>query len=142
MTGGAGEGPDLGTGHGLSARQVREIARTLAPWADRIDAVILFGSRAQGTWHPGSDVDLGLRGRLEPRDMARIRGAFEASSLPLFVDVVDLDAASSAALLEHVARVGKPLLDGPHLVALACGRAPGPDVPTDGAPGGSGQARP
>lgn len=96
--------------HGLTPRQVREIARVLAPWADRIDAVFLFGSRATGRHRPGSDVDLALHGRLGPEDLARIRMAFEDSDLPYLVDVVAVGDDTPPALRRHVDAVGQLLL--------------------------------
>lgn len=103
--------------HGPTPRQVREIARVLAPWADRIEAVILFGSRAAGRHRPGSDVDLALRGRLGPEDLGRIRMAFEDSDLPYPVDVVALDDGTPPALRGHVEAAGRPLLSAANLRA-------------------------
>jgi predicted nucleotidyltransferase len=53
--------------------------------------VFLFGSRVNGQARKFSDVDIGIEGseRVPFTVMMQIRDAFEESSLPYFVDVVD-----------------------------------------------------
>jgi len=53
--------------------------------------VFLFGSRASGQARQFSDVDIGIEGseKVPTMIMFQIRDAFEESSLPYFVDVVD-----------------------------------------------------
>jgi len=54
--------------------------------------VYVFGSRADGTAGPASDLDLGVLplGPIPFDALARLRDAFEESTIPWEVDVVDL----------------------------------------------------
>lgn len=59
--------------------------------------VSVFGSRVQGKARPYSDLDLAIEVEPAPdwRTWARLREAFEASDLPICVDVVDWHRASA-----------------------------------------------
>lgn len=67
--------------------QVREIVKFHLPEGE----VFAFGSRVSGRAKKFSDLDLMIkaRGILPWRTMAELREAFEASDLPITVDVVD-----------------------------------------------------
>ena len=72
---------------------IRDLAsRTLGPGPVN---VYLFGSRAVGTARPASDIDVAVEssGRLATGALPRFREALEESSIPVRVDVVDLDEA-------------------------------------------------
>src|SRR5262249_18701932 len=58
--------------------------------------VYLFGSRARGDQRACSDVDIAIDPHVPLPEgwFADLRGALEESSVPLFVDVVDLRAVS------------------------------------------------
>ena len=96
--------------HGLSPRQLATVCNVLAPWADRITAVDLFGSRATGAWRPNSDLDLLLHGTLDDRAIDRLWTLFHESNLPFAVDVTSYDLTTHKPLREHMDRVRKPLL--------------------------------
>lgn len=68
--------------------------------------VYLFGSRARGTHAPASDVDIAIS---SPEDLNRklgdLREALEFSTIPFFVDVVDLNHTETA-FLEQVKNEG------------------------------------
>lgn len=67
----------------------------LAEHAPECDALV-FGSRIKGTAKPYSDLDLALRcdTRLSTTQLGTLREAFEASTLPVRVDFVDLQTVS------------------------------------------------
>ena len=71
--------------------------------------VYLFGSRARGTSRPASDIDIALLPTGDvPNDLvARLRDAFEESTIPYVVDVVDLSRADES-LRHRVMREGLP----------------------------------
>lgn len=58
--------------------------------------VILFGSRARGDYHLGSDVDIGLipLGQLKSARISLLKEKIENSCIPYKVDLVDLKEAS------------------------------------------------
>jgi hypothetical protein len=57
--------PDTRPAHGLTAAQLAALRSALAPHADRIERVDLFGSRATGRARPNSAVDLVIRGDID-----------------------------------------------------------------------------
>ncbi len=95
--------------HGLSARQLATIRSILAPWASRITAVEVFGSRATGAYRANSDLDLLLHGDLDHRAIDRLWTLFHESNLPFAVDVHSYDLTSHEPLREHMDRVRRPL---------------------------------
>ncbi len=73
----------------------------------KIEAVILFGSRAKGNFKPGSDIDLALQGKgLTLSDFTPIQLAYEELYLPWKLDLVLYDSISHPDLVEHIQRVG------------------------------------
>ncbi|MFZ2897430.1 MAG: nucleotidyltransferase domain-containing protein [Saprospiraceae bacterium] len=92
--------------HGLSERDMRTITGILRKYPD-VRQVCLFGSRAKGTFHAGSDIDLAIMntGVLEST-IRRLQSDFEESSLPWFVDIVDFTSLTHEELKDHIRRVG------------------------------------
>ena len=58
--------------------------------------LILFGSRVSGSYHPYSDLDIGIIGdhQVPLRVMAQINDEFVTSNIPFRVDLVDLQQTS------------------------------------------------
>lgn len=54
--------------------------------------VYLYGSRARGTHNPGSDIDIAIdnQHKISWSILGDIKEEIEESTIPLFVDVVDL----------------------------------------------------
>jgi uncharacterized protein len=81
---------------------------TLAMLKDSDASVVLFGSRARGMHHPGSDVDIGIipRKPIDKKILSLLRLTFEESSIPYKIDIVDLSETSpefrSVALKDSV----------------------------------------
>ena len=76
-----------------------------------IKQAILYGSRAKGKYHNGSDIDLSLKTgeSFTFTDLLHISGDFDDSDLPYFVDVSIYDKLSNPELKAHINRVGKVL---------------------------------
>jgi type I restriction enzyme, S subunit len=87
--------------YGLSEKQLKDIETILAAWPD-IDSVWLFGSRALGSYKEASDIDLAIKGHLEPKTLIRLKDAFEESDLPFFVDLVAYADITEPALKKHI----------------------------------------
>lgn len=71
----------------LTAQQYDVLRRTLAPFAHLIERIDVYGSRARGTHHPGSDINLIVAGPLQLEDLLKIAVALEESELSIFADV-------------------------------------------------------
>lgn len=73
----------------------------------KVEKVILYGSRAKGTYRPFSDVDITLVGdTLTHDDLTRIDLAIDDMLLPYQFDISVLNSIKNQDLLDHIARRG------------------------------------
>lgn len=92
---------------GLSALQRADIEKIFQQ-CPQVQQAILFGSRAKGTQHTRSDIDIALTGAaLDRHQLATLRLLFDESAIPFQVDLQLLNEIKSPALLEHIQRVGQ-----------------------------------
>jgi predicted nucleotidyltransferase len=95
---------------GLSPDMIAKI-RTYFAGEARVTRIVLFGSRAKGTWRIGSDIDLCAYGSdIQISDAARWKDDLEESLFPWSVDMVAFSLINNPALREHIERVGVSLL--------------------------------
>ncbi|WP_374944634.1 nucleotidyltransferase domain-containing protein [Sphingomonas sp.] len=103
----------------LSERD-REIVRgVLLPFADRIERVAVFGSRANGKARPASDIDIALWGDVDDALRARLWSLFDRSSLAVSVDVVVYSPTLSVFMRHHIDVASRLLFSGADLRASA-----------------------
>jgi predicted nucleotidyltransferase len=78
-----------------------------------VQKVILYGSRAMGTYRPGSDIDITLIADegFSFDDLVRLEGDLADSNLPYFVDVSIFHRLTGQNFIEHIRRVGKVLYE-------------------------------
>lgn len=88
--------------HGLSDFQLGIILNVLHPYADKIQSVGLFGSRATGKFRPNSDIDMVLYGTLTEPEINRIWTEFEDSYLPMSVDVYAYGLIDNPVFKSHI----------------------------------------
>jgi predicted nucleotidyltransferase len=92
---------------GLSHRDMNEIFRILQTCPE-ITRVHIFGSRAKGTFHNGSDIDLAIMNDgIDLGSVQMLSALFRESSLPYAVDLVDYAQLKHSEFREHIERVGK-----------------------------------
>jgi len=97
--------------HGLSDATVRKIQAVLAGYP-QVEKAVLYGSRAKGTFKPGSDIDLTLCGaELSLSLLARIDTAMDDLLLPYEMDLSLMSSLTHPALLDHIRRVGVVLYE-------------------------------
>jgi predicted nucleotidyltransferase len=84
-----------------------DLVRSVLRRHPEVQSATLFGSRAKGTHHSRSDVDLALSGNLEALAAAAIAAELEELPLPYRFDVQALAAITHTPLLAHIERVGK-----------------------------------
>ena len=100
---------------GLSSKELDVIFSVFKKFPG-IQEAILFGSRAMGTFKPGSDVDIALKGRLTLQDVARVKALLEEESpLPYLFDVVDYRTIETPAFKEHIDNHGKSIYSKPKI---------------------------
>lgn len=88
--------------HCLTEQQLSVIKNIIAPYADKIDKVGLFGSRATGNFRENSDIDIALYGELDDLDVRRIWTLFDESNLAIKVDINAYNLIAYPPLKEHI----------------------------------------
>ena len=73
----------------------------------QIEKAILYGSRAMGTYKPGSNVDISLIGKALTQELLwKISEALDDSLLPYVFDLSLFETLDNPELKEHISRVG------------------------------------
>ena len=73
-----------------------------------VERIVVFGSRAKGTHHNGSDIDLAVQGQLSPENWQRLLIHIDDLELIYRVDLVNLSNPTlDVALKDHIERVGR-----------------------------------
>ena len=74
---------------------------------NNIFEIILFGSRAKGTFTNGSDIDIALKGnKLSLKDILDATCEVEKLLIPYKLDLVLYDRVNEPDLVDHIDRVG------------------------------------
>ena len=103
---------------GLTQETVAKICAVFARHAE-IEKVLLYGSRAKGGHHPGSDIDLAIIGHnLEHALLGRIDDELDDLLLPYRFDLSIFSKISHPDLLEHIRRVGVTFYEQKHADVL------------------------
>lgn len=74
-----------------------------------IEKVVLFGSRAMGSYRKGSDIDICLEGNLNAGMIPKLLNAYEDLYLPWKLDLILRNQTDNQELIDHIQRVGKIL---------------------------------
>lgn len=101
----------------LTQMQYDVLLRTFAPFADRVERVDVYGSRARGTHRTGSDIDLIVAGDAELEDVLRMAVALEESDLSIFADIQRYSDTLTPSFAREVARDAKTLFTRAELLA-------------------------
>jgi predicted nucleotidyltransferase len=98
---------------GLSERVVERVTDVFKRHSD-IEKVIIYGSRAKGTFRTGSDIDLTLLGEpLAPSLLSVVASELDALNTPYLFDLSIFSELTSQDLIEHVERVGQVFYQRP-----------------------------
>lgn len=97
---------------GLSEKTMATIRAIYAQFP-QIKRVILYGSRAKGTFRTGSDIDMTIVAtpEFDFSLLAKINTLFYNSSLPYLVDISDFSKLTDPDLLAHIKRCGKVIYE-------------------------------
>ncbi len=91
---------------GLSEQVLEKIITLFGKETD-VEEVILFGSRAKGTFKEGSDIDLALKGANTDLQLLRkIELEIDDLMLPYVVDLVIYNKIKEPQLTDHINRTG------------------------------------
>ena len=90
---------------GLALPEI-ELMREVFRRVSALRQVVLYGSRAKGTYRPESDIDLALVGIEDEVQAEAVAEQLEELPLPYRFDVKARSAIRYPPLEEHIARVG------------------------------------
>ena len=91
---------------GLKTGDLKVIVQVLRQMAT-INQALIFGSRAKGNYHDGSDIDIALKGEIDFKTLAELSFILnEETLLPYKIDVVNYQQLLNSQLREHIDRVG------------------------------------
>ena len=92
---------------GLSESEIRSIQSIFRKYAE-IEKVVLYGSRALGTFKPASDIDLTMMtAKNDLSFLFKIENEIDELMLPYKVDLSIHSMLDNENLKEHIRRVGK-----------------------------------
>jgi uncharacterized protein len=92
---------------GLKERTINQINQVFKLYPD-IDKVVLYGSRAKGTYRNGSDIDLTIiSDNLTYEQLNRIETQLDELSLPYSIDLSLFQHIDNPGLIEHINRIGQ-----------------------------------
>ena len=96
---------------GLPEEAILEIEAVFSLYPE-VEKAILYGSRAMGTFKPGSDIDLTLVGeKLTHNHLLGIMSDLDDLLLPWMIDLSLLAAIDHPGMREHIERVGQTLYE-------------------------------
>jgi predicted nucleotidyltransferase len=92
---------------GISDNSYQLLTQTLSKYP-QIEEVIIFGSRANGSYKQGSDIDLALKGsNCTPGFILDLKGYINRElPIPYHVDIVHYDTIRNVELKENIDRAG------------------------------------
>lgn len=92
--------------YGLSEETIEKINHILIRYP-QIETVVLYGSRAKGNYHNGSDIDLTLKGEsLTLSLLYEIERELDDLLLPYTFDISLYQQIEDPGLLNHIDRMG------------------------------------
>lgn len=92
---------------GLSDDVIEELQKVFKRHAN-ITQVFIFGSRAKGNYHEGSDIDLAVTGSdISFDQLLDIRNEIDDTHLLYKIDIVDYEKEKDSPIGRHIKRVGK-----------------------------------
>jgi predicted nucleotidyltransferase len=90
---------------GLPRGVAHQLASVLCHYPD-VQQLVLFGSRAKGTAHPASDIDLAVWGIEDVLRLEALAVELDELPLPFKFDVKSYSSISNPSLRTHIDRAG------------------------------------
>lgn len=96
---------------GLSEVAFKKLMMLLCEFKE-FERILVFGSRALGTYREGSDIDIAVFGSQISRETLRsFKIQYDELGLPYQVDIVHYESIDNPALKEHIDKVGVSFKD-------------------------------
>ena len=94
---------------GLKAAEIKRILAVLRR-NPKIRRILLFGSRAKGSYQKGSDIDIAVSADgLGTGELLQLKSELDDLMLPYKIDIVVYEDIQNRNLREHIDRVGLSL---------------------------------
>ena len=90
---------------GIYAESLQKVLEILQSYP-AIDQVLIYGSRANGNFREGSDIDLTFKGKITSDELDDIRQKLDDSFIPYIFDLSRFKDIKNQNLLDHINRVG------------------------------------
>ena len=85
-----------------------QILKSIFSKYENLNKVVVYGSRAKGTFNERSDVDLVItESNIDRPLIGQIISEINNSNFPYLVDLQDFSTLKNKQLIEHINRVGK-----------------------------------
>ncbi len=92
--------------YGLTAIEIKNIQSVFSAFGE-VKEVIIYGSRAKGSYRNNSDIDLTIKGdNLSLQSIFNMEEKLDDLLLPYKLDLSLFDKIENKDLLEHIERVG------------------------------------
>jgi predicted nucleotidyltransferase len=92
---------------GLSRQVVQKISQVFERYQN-IEKVLIYGSRALGTYKPGSDIDLVIFSKtMSLTELLKIEMELDDLLLPYSIDISIYRDIEDSGMLDHISRVGQ-----------------------------------
>ena len=102
---------EIKTQFGIDKSDIKNIVAILKE-NNKVQKIILFGSRAKSTHSNGSDIDIALKGNnLNTNDVLSLSVELDELDLPYKIDLVIYDRIEEKSLKEHIDRAGVVLFE-------------------------------
>jgi len=94
--------------YGIADKLMQNIIQIFSKHIE-IEKVIIFGSRAKGTYKNGSDIDLAIIGDINIQNLNLISIELDNLESPYIFDLCNYNKINNLDLKEHIDRVGKEI---------------------------------
>ena len=91
---------------GLQDKDINAIRQCFARY-QKIEKVIIYGSRAKGNYKNGSDIDLNIEGDLDYSTLLKIDNELDDLLLPYKIDLSLREHIKNPDLIKHIDSVGQ-----------------------------------
>ncbi|MBO1927794.1 nucleotidyltransferase domain-containing protein [Thiomicrorhabdus sp. 6S2-11] len=91
---------------GLNRNDLSKIQSVFSAFP-QVTKVVIYGSRAKGTFRPASDIDLTIMNTLDWQTFTHLESELDDLLLPYQIDLSIFQQIDNPDLIEHINRVGR-----------------------------------
>lgn len=91
---------------GLTDKQLEILKDIFSNYAE-VSEVIIYGSRAKGTYNDRSDIDLVIKNNVSRSTINKILMDFEESNIPFLIDLKNYNTIKNTNLLQEIENYGQ-----------------------------------